>query len=111
MESRETGWGGRVSFLFFFQAEDGIRDSSVTGVQTCALPILGAGDLLKQFAVLGSQQKQPQRLFAADERGTTLIFGRLGWGPPPHLLTSVWSAQNRVRPASLLAKGDLRRRS
>src|SRR5207237_6590757 len=28
-----------VSFSFFFQAEDGIRDSSVTGVQTCALPI------------------------------------------------------------------------
>src|SRR5260370_30634832 len=26
--------------VFFFQAEDGIRDSSVTGVQTCALPIL-----------------------------------------------------------------------
>src|SRR5438046_7372643 len=25
--------------LFFFQAEDGIRDWSVTGVQTCALPI------------------------------------------------------------------------
>src|SRR5260370_29253604 len=29
-------WG---SYCFFFQAEDGIRDSSVTGVQTCALPI------------------------------------------------------------------------
>ena len=28
---------------FFFQAEDGIRDWSVTGVQTCALPIYGAG--------------------------------------------------------------------
>src|SRR5260370_26980608 len=27
------------SLFFFFQAEDGIRDSSVTGVQTCALPI------------------------------------------------------------------------
>src|SRR6266705_4387062 len=26
-------------FLFFFQAEDGIRDRTVTGVQTCALPI------------------------------------------------------------------------
>src|SRR3712207_7193032 len=26
--------------LFFFQAEDGIRDIGVTGVQTCALPIL-----------------------------------------------------------------------
>src|SRR5262249_58609135 len=29
-----SGW-----LLFFFQAEDGIRDWSVTGVQTCALPI------------------------------------------------------------------------
>src|SRR5437763_10149750 len=27
--------------LFFFQAEDGIQDTSVTGVQTCALPIWG----------------------------------------------------------------------
>ena len=26
-------------FFFFFQAEDGIRDYKVTGVQTCALPI------------------------------------------------------------------------
>src|SRR5260370_29841853 len=29
----------RTGVVFFFQAEDGIRDSSVTGVQTCALPI------------------------------------------------------------------------
>src|SRR5438445_4296309 len=28
-------------FFFFFQAEDGIRDIGVTGVQTCALPIYG----------------------------------------------------------------------
>src|SRR2546430_4138895 len=28
-----------VLFFFFFQAEDGIRDLTVTGVQTCALPI------------------------------------------------------------------------
>src|SRR2546429_258058 len=27
------------SYVFFFQAEDGIRDVAVTGVQTCALPI------------------------------------------------------------------------
>src|SRR2546430_4401907 len=32
---RKGGW----FFLFFFQAEDGIRDLTVTGVQTCALPI------------------------------------------------------------------------
>src|SRR5699024_11922862 len=29
-----------IVILFFFQAEDGIRDRNVTGVQTCALPIL-----------------------------------------------------------------------
>src|SRR5437763_4955309 len=29
--------------IFFFQAEDGIRDTSVTGVQTCALPISTSG--------------------------------------------------------------------
>src|SRR5437762_8323120 len=35
------GWGiARIRCcFFFFQAEDGIRDTSVTGVQTCALPI------------------------------------------------------------------------
>src|SRR5438093_5375321 len=34
-------WETDISFIFFFffQAEDGIRDWSVTGVQTCALPI------------------------------------------------------------------------
>src|SRR2546429_2175296 len=31
-------WADRLLF-FFFQAEDGIRDVAVTGVQTCALPI------------------------------------------------------------------------
>src|SRR6266540_5344071 len=30
-------------FFFFFQAEDGIRDRDVTGVQTCALPISEPG--------------------------------------------------------------------
>src|SRR5205807_5567401 len=35
-----------ISLLFFFQAEDGIRDYKVTGVQTCALPISLMGDPL-----------------------------------------------------------------
>src|SRR5262249_61961019 len=35
----------RSFFFFFFQAEDGIRDWSVTGVQTCALPIYRRADL------------------------------------------------------------------
>src|SRR5256885_9075438 len=33
-----------MSVFFFFQAEDGIRDYKVTGVQTCALPILFGQD-------------------------------------------------------------------
>src|SRR5437867_9406546 len=32
-------WMPRARSAFFFQAEDGIRDRTVTGVQTCALPI------------------------------------------------------------------------
>src|SRR5437870_1946144 len=56
-EERSVGKGGRCGVatasgkvrdansvggdsFFFFQAEDGIRDGHVTGVQTCALPIL-----------------------------------------------------------------------
>src|SRR5438445_6030162 len=41
--------------LFFFQAEDGIRDIGVTGVQTCALPISG-------------ELAQPQDADQADQR-------------------------------------------
>src|SRR2546430_7654432 len=38
-------------YFFFFQAEDGIRDLTVTGVQTCALPILMHAGLQKTFAM------------------------------------------------------------
>src|SRR5690349_20992416 len=36
-------WGTSMLWFFFFQAEDGIRDLYVTGVQTCALPIFAQG--------------------------------------------------------------------
>src|SRR5438034_10901210 len=39
-----------VWLFFFFQAEDGIRDHCVTGVQTCALPICGRSDVLSALA-------------------------------------------------------------
>src|SRR2546426_11835321 len=39
-------------FFFFFQAEDGIRDYKVTGVQTCALPISLLEDWTRQLAAL-----------------------------------------------------------
>src|SRR6266853_5671062 len=49
--------GIHLVFFFFFQAEDGIRDLTVTGVQTCALPIcvvdldLGARPFAEQHPV------------------------------------------------------------
>src|SRR3712207_7848087 len=42
--------------LFFFQAEDGIRDIGVTGVQTCALPISAVvADLQPERQTLGEE--------------------------------------------------------
>src|SRR5437763_2860769 len=38
--------------IFFFHAEDGIRDTSVTGVQTCALPIYLIVPQLEHFKIL-----------------------------------------------------------
>src|SRR3989449_1455548 len=54
--------------FFFFQAEDGIRDVAVTGVQTCALPISLSG----QGPLLGAVE------FTDD--GNTLLVGSMGRG-------------------------------
>src|SRR3989454_4298524 len=53
-------------FFFFFQAEDGIRDYKVTGVQTCALPICVAGTSRRQNVLeLGANEIVPGVLSAA----------------------------------------------
>src|SRR5205807_5581982 len=53
-----------LRYFFFFQAEDGIRDYKVTGVQTCALPICSYGTTLQELVPAG-------RLVArATHRGT-----------------------------------------
>src|SRR2546429_4419816 len=44
----------RLSIFFFFQAEDGIRDVAVTGVQTCALPICPHPACTRQIPVRGT---------------------------------------------------------
>src|SRR5207249_7656219 len=64
------GWGGRYASYFFFQAEDGIRDRNVTGVQTCALPIcnllqhFGIADVFALFEV-GAEKLVDHRLAGA----------------------------------------------
>src|SRR2546430_4048053 len=50
-------------FFFFFQAEDGIRDLTVTGVQTCALPISGSSQAPKR--------KIPASFFLVPSRSAT----------------------------------------
>src|SRR5690349_23107208 len=51
-------------FFFFFQAEDGIRDLYVTGVQTCALPILGK--FYERYRAEEFAQLLPNATHAAD---------------------------------------------
>src|SRR5437773_4503749 len=46
------------SLIFFFQAEDGIRDRDVTGVQTCALPIWSADHAGRFDALLAQPLSQ-----------------------------------------------------
>src|SRR5690606_41029076 len=52
----------RVLF-FFFQAEDGIRDFHVTGVQTCALPISG-GSMPIEFVIRSTADHEEMQDFA-----------------------------------------------
>src|SRR5690606_40409996 len=56
-------WTGHPADVFFFQAEDGIRDFHVTGVQTCALPIL-----LDGYGALVNTQRVAE-LYTAHVRG------------------------------------------
>src|SRR3989454_9212530 len=49
------------NFFFFFQAEDGIRDYKVTGVQTCALPISGCSRQGRQSAPPDGERTPPSR--------------------------------------------------
>src|SRR6266536_4847123 len=54
-----------IFFFFFFQAEDGIRDPLVTGVQTCALPI----SWLRQTTLTPAQHRASRSLAAASRLG------------------------------------------
>src|SRR2546427_7522587 len=87
--------GGIAYVFFFFQAEDGIRDLTVTGVQTCALPISGnrstgeqgfreAGDGKYHFCDTGSAAKAPGLRRASGQRSEERRVGkecRSRWSP------------------------------
>src|SRR5687767_15506466 len=61
------------ALLFFFQAEDGIRDKLVTGVQTCALPI--CGDVEARGEVRLTIRPERVRVEAAGTPGENRLSG------------------------------------
>src|SRR4051794_41985128 len=61
---------------FFFQAEDGIRDGRVTGVQTCALPISGGPLLVIGGAGTGKTHLLVERFVWLADRGIPPEIGR-----------------------------------
>src|SRR5207245_7043931 len=85
--------------VFFFQAEDGIRDATVTGVQTCALPIfrvLGPACLANPFAaypVLRSGLPARRRLPEIGRRSDVVV----GCRNPQDMLPEIGRASCRER--------------
>src|SRR5437773_6819857 len=78
-----------VFFFFFFQAEDGIRDRDVTGVQTCALPILEQ--------VLPAQQQGWKDLFQSARRlkaSLTVTAVKVVGGTAEAIVTGVYDYDN-----------------
>src|SRR2546423_13446508 len=70
-------------FCFFFQAEDGIRDYKVTGVQTCALPI----PLVGGAAYDASKQAITDATMVSARAADAVIFGSVGgpkWDSVPY---------------------------
>src|SRR5438067_5686187 len=82
-----------VFFIFFFQAEDGIRDRNVTGVQTCALPIYHYRATMRRRAgaaadgagggIAGGGADEPGRRREAGRGGAVLRPGAPR--PPPQI--------------------------
>src|SRR5256885_4800126 len=79
---KPAGRGARS--FFFFQAEDGIRDYKVTGVQTCALPILfrthaDAPRVLLANSNLVARWADWEHFNALDRKGL-MMFGQMTAG-------------------------------
>src|SRR5205807_6136280 len=93
-------------FYFFFQAEDGIRDYKVTGVQTCALPIycchkggrLAFGPDGKLYVTLGDEHASAAAQNTGDVRGKILRYNPDGTAPSDNQIGRA-SCRERVESA------------
>src|SRR5256886_9568160 len=90
------GTSGSFRVFFFFQAEDGIRYLTVTGVQTCALPILLAGRD-QQAALRGLVAvRREQRGAARAERAVDVEL-HAGQVEPPRRVVGLGSRRSEER--------------
>src|SRR5438270_14045332 len=88
-------------FFFFFQAEDGIRDLTVTGVQTCALPISCWDYHLRLPEFLG--------WIARRERAGSVVWNRadlLRWNCHKGYLRDLAARDVATVPTRWLARGE-----
>src|SRR5688572_9863834 len=76
-----------LNFLFFFQAEDGIRDLTVTGVQTCALPI--SHEMLARIAAARGDFVTARREAALSRSDFVLAQVLLAQNDPAGALTAL----------------------
>src|SRR6266542_4531445 len=73
-----------IVFFFFFQAEDGIRDATVTGVQTCALPICHwRTERILCFAAAKKRDVRPAKAYDRSEERRVGKECRSRWSPDP----------------------------
>src|SRR2546429_4203268 len=87
-----------VVHFFFFQAEDGIRDVAVTGVQTCALPISCASfQSAGVFSWLTKSGRIPSQTTTTICRlGLGFSAGRTPLAESPHKIDAKRSEERRV---------------
>src|SRR5699024_7854308 len=88
-----------TSFVFFVQAEDGIRDRNVTGVQTCALPICRSLSWSRPFITLSRSRPLLSRGMLGCRRATGLLR-RVSFANTP---MNVMGRRSRAK-SSLLAE-------
>src|SRR2546430_9677999 len=68
-----------IIFFFFFQAEDGIRDLTVTGVQTCALPIYIRSCWDGEAAPVAQQAPVVLGELGQNDRGHAFVDSLMDW--------------------------------
>src|SRR2546421_3431913 len=78
---------GMLLFFFFFQAEDGIRDLIVTGVQTCALPIYDVAAAATKNAAYDANIMGSKLAQKTEDYGAKRVADRAADGKPETALT------------------------